>query len=202
MEFGFKIKNDLMVPAETVRMITGNVNSYTCRFEFEDAPEGFLWICVFRQGDAAYQQVIKDGACIVPKEVLEKAEPVYVGCYATKDSGGFARISTNWIPIALSEGAYSDASAPEIPAPDVWEDLVFRKLPYIGENGNWFVYYPDIEGYADSNVLAKGYTPKKGVDYWTDSEVAEVKADIAESIMDGITLSVGKDGIVTATKED
>lgn len=202
MEFGFKIKNDLLVPKGVARGVTGNVNSYTCRFELEDAPDDFLWICVFRQGANTYQQVIENGACIVPAEVLEKAEPLYVGCYATKESGDFARISTNWVSVPLSEGAYSDASAPKIPTPDVWEELLFKKLPYIGENGNWFLYYPHIEGYADSNVLAKGYTPKKGVDYWTDSEISEVKADIAESIMDGITLSVGEDGIVTATKED
>ena len=202
MEFGFKIKNDLLVPAGIFRAVTGNVNSYTCHFEIEAPTDELLWLCVFRQGDAAYQQVIENGKCVIPQEVLEKAEPVHVGCYATKENGNFVRISTNWVPIGVSEGAYLEATAPKIPTPDVWEELLFKKLPYIGDNGNWFFYQPNTAEYADSGVPAKGYTPQKGVDYWTDDDIARLEADIAKGLLAGMTFSVTENGIVTVSKED
>ena len=198
MEFGFKIKNDLLMPDGIFRAVTGNVNSYTCHFEFPECPDNFLWMCVFRQKDAVYQQVIEDGVCTIPREVLEKAEPVSVGCYATSTSGDFVRISTNWVSLTLSDGAYSEASSPKTPTRDVWEDLVFQKLPYIGENGYWFVYYPDSCSYQDSGILAKGYTPQKGVDYWTESDIS----DLSKTLLGGLIFSISEDGIVTVSKED
>ena len=198
MEFGFKIKNDLLMPDGIFRAVTGNVNSYTCRFEILEGPENFLWMCVFRQGSGTYQQVIEDGVCVIPREVLENAEPVSIGCYGTSKSGDFVRISTNWLSLSLADGAYSEASSPKIPSRDVWEDLVFQKLPYIGENGYWFVYYPDTCEYQDSGVLAKGYTPQKGVDYFTESDISE----LSQTLLGGLVFSISENGIVTISKED
>lgn len=37
--------------------------------------------------------------------------------------------------------------------------------PYIGENQNWYSFNPETQTFTDSGVLARGYTPVKGVDY-------------------------------------
>lgn len=201
MEFNFKIKDDLLIPSGIFRAASGSVNAYTCRFLIAEPKDNLLWICVFKRGDKAYQQVIENGKCTVPAEVLFDEGTIYIGCYATTETGEFVRISTNWVPITVGRGAYCDATAPEVPTPDVWEELVIKKLPYIGENGNWFVYSPN-GAYTDSGVAAEGFTPQKGVDYWTKEDIAKLEDDIKEELLDGLTFSVAEDGTVTVEKED
>ncbi len=187
MEFKFSIKNDLLVLNGQAKGVTGNVNSYVCSFDI--LTDGDLtWLCVFKQGENAYQQVIENGKCIMPKEVLEAVGEVQIGCYATNEE---KRISTNWVELNISEGAYTDATLPQEPLPDVWETLVMRTLPYIGENGNWYVYDKEKGEYIDSKQPSKGekgntgYTPVRGADYWTDADKAEIKAYVEEAILGG-----------------
>ncbi len=62
-------------------------------------------------------------------------------------------------------------------------------VPYVGNNGNWFKYDIVKDTYVDTGVKAEGvdgtngtngidgkdgYTPQKGVDYWTESDKAEI----------------------------
>ena len=187
VEFNFVIKNDRLVLNRQAKCVTGNVNSYTCNFEIL-MNNKFVWLCVFKQGENAYQQVIKDGKCIIPKEVLENAGVFQIGCYATNEN---ARISTNWIEIQVLEGAYTEATIPKEPTPDVWETLVMNTLPYIGENGNWYVYDREKGEYTDSRIGAKGengsagYSPIRGVDYWNDEDKEEIKTYVDEAVLGG-----------------
>ena len=65
------------------------------------------------------------------------------------------------------------------------------KSPYIGDNGNWYEWNDIQQGYVDTGVKAKGekgadgYTPQKGVDYWTDSDKEEIKSYVNEAILGG-----------------
>lgn len=67
-------------------------------------------------------------------------------------------------------------------------------LPIIGENQNWWVWDFDTEDYVDSGISAEGvdgeegYTPVKGVDYWTEADKAEIKSYIDTEIgnIDGV----------------
>lgn len=62
------------------------------------------------------------------------------------------------------------------------------KAPYVGENGNWFVYSTESGEWEDTGVTAEGkdgYTPKRGVDYWTPSDISAIKSYIDETILGG-----------------
>ncbi|MBO5059828.1 MAG: hypothetical protein J6C82_02805 [Clostridia bacterium] len=100
MEFNFAIKNDMLVLKGQAKCVTGNVNSYICKFEILTNSE-LTWLCVFKQDENAYQQVIENGKCVIPKEVLEQAKDIQIGCYATN---GDMRISTNWIEFNVVRG--------------------------------------------------------------------------------------------------
>ena len=158
MELNFKIQNDSLIAGSILQGKSGNVGTYVCKFDILDNKD-FLWFGVFKKGDSAYQQVIEDGRCIVPKEVLENSGNVEIGCYGTN---GDMRISTNWLIFSVKDGAYCDATAPEEPTPDVWEVLVMNTLPYIGETGNWYVYDKEKKEYVNSGVQAKGEKGDKG----------------------------------------
>ncbi len=152
MELNFKIQKDKLIAGSVLVGNSGNVGTYVCNFEISDKRD-FLWLCVFKKGDVAYQQVIENGRCVIPKEVLEESGNIKIGCYGTEDG---IRISTNWLTFCVEEGAYSDATSPQEPTPDVWETLVMKSLPYIGESGNWYVYDIEKEIYVDSGMQAKG----------------------------------------------
>ena len=57
--------------------------------------------------------------------------------------------------------------------------------PYIDSSGNWFIWDIATEKYIDSGVSALGYVPKKGVDYWTESDIAEIKKYVDSAILGG-----------------
>ena len=60
---------------------------------------------------------------------------------------------------------------------DVWIDPNGESAlyaPYIGDNGNWYVFDPETQTFVDSGVFAKAYTPIKGEDYYTAEEKAEM----------------------------
>lgn len=158
MELNFKIQKDRLIAGSILEGNSGNVGTYICDFDILENKD-FLWLCVFKKEDNAYQQVIENGKCSIPKEVLENAGQVEIGCYGTKDD---TRISTNWLTFRVEDGAYCEATAPEEPTPDVWEELVMNSLPYIGETGNWYVYDKEKKTYVDSKVQAKGEKGEKG----------------------------------------
>lgn len=80
----------------------------------------------------------------------------------------------------------------EFGKPTKWEAVDFPEsepsestIPYIGDNGNWWV------GENDTGVKAQGndgYTPIKGKDYYTDQDVAELVNEvlIALPIAEGV----------------
>ena len=190
MDFNFKIKGDRLIAGEILSGNSGNVNTYSCKFEMTGNSD-FVWICVFRVGEDAYQQVIENGACAIPYEVLKNAGDMEVGCYGTK---GDSRISTNWLKFKIENGAYCDATTPDEPTPDVWESLVLNTVPYIGENGNWFIFNRQLNRYEDSGRCSKGekgdkgdrgdagYTPKRGTDYWTEDDRNSVRKELEKDL--------------------
>lgn len=90
----------------------------------------------------------------------------------------------------------------EAPAPEkAWVDAVLEAAqnvkdatvhpPMIGENKNWWLWDFDTEDYVDSGICAKGehgdtgYTPQKGVDYWTEEDKVEIKGYVDDAILGG-----------------
>lgn len=187
MQYNFNVINDKMVCDKRDTPLTGNVNTYRCVFHIEADIKDLLWFCVFEREGEAYVQPILDNECFIPKEVLVREGAIKIGCYATNlKENDYKRISTNWVYFASLEGAYSEASVPEVPEPDLWEELVLKSVPIIGENGNWFVYDMTQREYVDSGVKARGdNTPIKGVDYWTEEDKAEIKSYVDDAILGG-----------------
>ena len=216
MKYNFTINESELIFAGPNKGYTGNVNTYICNFTFSEPNKEWLWFCIFKQGESTYRQMIQNNACTIPCEVLKNKGMLYIGCYAT-DTDGSKRISTNWVTLYVNEGAYCDATVPEVPAADVWETLVSKTVPVIGDNGNWFLYDLTAEKYVDSGKPSrgiqgeqgiqgakgdkgdrgpqgekgnkgdkgdvgakgdKGDKPVRGVDYWTEEDIAVISADL------------------------
>lgn len=72
--------------------------------------------------------------------------------------------------------------------------------PFIGENGNWWIGEEDTGVKAqgeDGEKGADGYTPVRGVDYWTEEDKAEIKDSISDPTYTNLLpLSTDTDGSV------
>ena len=201
MTHRFKIDNDYLTELTHFDAVSGNKNTYLCDFDIKCDENGGIWFAVFKNSEGVYVTPIENGKCTIPYEILEKENVAYLGCYAECD--GEKRISTNWVLINIGNGAYSDGTAPTPPEEELWERLLKNSVPVISENGNWFIYDMAEETYVDTGFTAKGdkvdkgdkgdtgeqgpkgdkgdkgdtgasgYTPQKGIDYFTEADLAE-----------------------------
>ena len=69
-------------------------------------------------------------------------------------------------------------------------DTISFKPPYISDSGNWFVWDEKTQSFIDTNVSAKGHTPQKGIDYFTEKDkndlVTEITTELKEVIQSAI----------------
>ena len=162
MIFEFTINNDYLKSAEVSAGNSGSKNVYTCQFEIDGEYRSFIWFCVFRGEENTYLQKLINNTCMIPYEILKSSGSIQIGCYAT-DTDGSKRVSTNWVTLYINEGAYCAATAPEVPAADVWETLVSKTVPVVGDNGNWFLYDLTSEKYVDSGKPSRGIQGEQGI---------------------------------------
>ena len=164
---------------------TGNVNSYICEFELSCEWENMNVFAVFCVNETAYTAaLLKDRTCILPNEVLEEEGEFFVGLYATNgDSDNLKRISTGLISARIEKGCFTDGLTPQIPTPDIWEQLISKTVPHIGDNNNWFVYDIEKNEYVDTGICAvldaKDIYSKEETDIFL-----EKKEDISNKVTD------------------
>ena len=126
-----------------------------------------------------YDVVLQDGKCTVPWEVIKA--PFFTVSVFCGDL-----VTANTIRVEVEKSGYCEGKNPGEPTPDIYNQLLNSvKPPYIGENGNWFVWDKDKKLFADSGINAKGNIPQKGVDYWNDEDKAEIKNYVDEAILGG-----------------
>lgn len=177
MDIKLYINNDKLTCRNFFSINTGNVETYRCVFDIKTTLPGLTWFCVFKQGENVHRRAIKDNSCSVP-EITDSNEPLFIGCYATNsDETDFKRLSTNWLNANLKSGAYSEATAPETPSPDVWETLVSKSVPIIGENGNWYLYDFSSGEYKDSGVSAQGTGGGGGASITVDDKISSTSTN-------------------------
>ena len=170
----FKIQNDRLTSLKYPTGVTGNVNTYICQFDIScDIPE-LMWFCVFIQGESVYIQEIADNRCVIPQEVLVDIKPIYIGCYGTNGKDNIKRVSTNQIFFDVKQGAYTEGTQPIVPTPDVWETLINKNIPYIGKNGNWYIYDIETKTYKDSGQPSVGGSGGGGTNL-TEEQINNIK---------------------------
>lgn len=121
-----------------------------------------------------YNHLLIDGRCYLPPELTAGHCEVSIFGYS---DGEVTRGTT--IPLQFNirrSGFVSSAETPIPPTPDLYAQLLqyLAKpvVPQVGENGHWFV------NGVDTGVTASGYTPQKGIDYWTPGDKQEIVDDV------------------------
>ena len=161
MQINFKIIDDrLALVGQYQRLVSGNTNTYVCKFENNNSDESLTWYAVFYASDGcAYRQEIQNGECYIPGAAI-KAEHQFslkIGVYGTVIAEDeVRRISTNLVLLNIVAGGYCEEAVSDVPSHDIWEEMVLKTIPLIGENGNWYIYDPEKKDYIDSGKPARG----------------------------------------------
>lgn len=198
----FDVKNQIIERTDKFDVVADSRNYLKARFNLSEEWIGDV-TAVFGFGRQFYNVVLdEDSTCIVPFEVIKKP-----GFSVSLFCDGEKLVTSNVVMVDVIGSGMIEGEVPDTPVPTVWHQYmsIMKKtvesgLPYIGDNGNWFLYNVDNGEYEDTGIAARavdGKTPVKGVDYWTEEDKAEIKTEFQPFI---VNVTVNEGNIATADK--
>lgn len=123
----FAVTGQRIELTEPVMLVAGTTNIYTAAFVFDSAWDGYIKTAVFSGYGVEREQLLTDGSCMVPWEVLLPGAYLKVGIYGTKDG---SRLPTIW----TSHRQYiHDGAGPTDEAADPSPVLVEQILQRMGD---------------------------------------------------------------------
>ncbi len=177
----FEVKNQKIRRKDSFEVVADSRNYLKAHFTFSDEWSGDI-TAIFGYKDKYYSVLLRNGECTVPWEVIKP-----YGFSVSVVCGD--RITTDCEVVEVKKSGYIEGQTPKAPTPDVYEQILCSVKPaYIGDNGNWFEWNAETKVFVDAEVRAKGedgYSPQRGIDYWTDEDKAEIKAYVDEAILGG-----------------
>ncbi len=215
----FEVKNQIIKKKDSFEVVADSRNYLTARFDLSEEWQGEVFV-VFGFDGKFFQVLLDEGsACTVPFEVI-KAPGFSVSLFC----GTEKLVTANVLMVDVAESGLEQGEEPAIPSPLWWQQYlekiqgaVRNGLPYIGDNGHWFLYDAEHGDYEDTGILAKGttgdvgpqgengrdgldgYTPQRGVDYWTDEDkaemVGEIRGNINWQLIESVTLEEDVSGV-------
>ena len=149
-------------------------DDYIAMFRFDSEWDNKIKTAEFIQGNDKYERVLKNDKCEVPPL---KSGLVRVGVYTSK-------MTSTPVLIGIRRSIKDFSGVPAEPPEDVYAQLTALVesgilkgdnglTPYVGENNNWWI------GDVDTDILARGYTPVKGTDYFTESEIQQIQNEVS-----------------------
>lgn len=184
---------------------THNRNFIFARFTFTEVWNGLEKTAIFtKEGLQTVYIPIKDGMCKIPNSFMQSPGPIIVSVFAGDlRTVGTAKIEV--VPSGYTDGEPEGPPDPPgsvfVRSPDGSVTLIRAaggQLQYFsddawhdghgkdgkdgepgpqGEKGDKGEHGPQGEPGADGRDGADGYTPERGLDYWTDADVAAMRAD-------------------------
>lgn len=181
---------------------SGGIECDTIEFTFCALWDGFSKVAVFYRNEReVYHVEICDDKCTIPKEVLVNPGYLYFGVFGVKD--GVTRTSSV-ISYKVEAGAITDGIKPPEPTPSIYEKIlkheeeIAKKLnaSELPTAINTALAQAKESGEFDGPAGADGYTPVKGVDYYTDAD----RDELVQAVMSALP-SGGTDGQVLTRTE-
>ena len=181
MELVFNVARQIISLKDTETKVVAKSRNYLqCKFCFcDDWSEATKTAVFVSASGETYNVLLENDSCLVPWEVIEHP-------HFTVSVFGGDRITANKVVVKVMKCGYCEGETPKPPTPDIYTQILnSAKPPYIGDNENWFVWDPKQTAFIDSGIAAAGYTPEKGVDYWTESDIEEIKSYVDDAILKG-----------------
>lgn len=155
-------------------------SDYIAEFHFDDEWNGKVKTARFVQNGEYVDVVLADDRCQIPPL---KTGFIRVGVFTDSMTSTYADV---YYKTSIKDGSGNPTEPPE----DVYAQLTALiesgilkgddgLTPYVGSNNNWWI------GDIDTGVLARGtdgedgYTPVKGVDYFTEEEIQQIQNEVS-----------------------
>ncbi len=188
----FEVNNQIIVRKDEFSVVADSKNYLKAHFKLSAEWQGDV-IALFGYERRVFQVLLdENNSCSVPFEVIKTPSfSVSLAC------GTEELVTANVLNVNVEASGFAEGEEPLEPTPDLWQqyiakmqDNIENALPYIGDNGHWFLYNAEIEDYEDTGILARGtqgekgdggqngHTPVKGEDYWTPEDIAEIRSYI------------------------
>jgi len=155
----FGVNNQKITRLDNNEVVEKSRNYLTCAFSFSDDWKDVKKTALFTSASGeSYEVILEEDTCLVPWEVINNP-------HFTVSVVGGDRITANKIVINVLKSGYCEGKTPSEPTPDVYTQLINSiETPYIGDNGNWFIYSKEKKKHIDSCIYAGGNDGKDGKD--------------------------------------
>ncbi len=195
----FEVKNQIIERKDSFSVVADSKNYLKAHFELSEEWQGDV-VALFGYAGRVVQVLLdEDNSCIVPFEVIKTP------CFSVSLVCGTEEIVTaNVLNVNVEASGFAEGEESQEPTPDLWQQYMAKmqgnienSLPYIGDNGHWFLYNVETQDYEDTGILARGtmgpqgekgtdgqngHSPVKGADYWTPEDKAEIINDVLEAL--------------------
>ena len=195
-----QVNKSVMTPYRITAGTRGSYAAENVRFRFSVEWDGLTKKLVFfpQRGTPLYC-VYRDGdEVVIPARVMRCAgDNVFVLSGYELTDGKIGRKVVTATGIVYVAPTMSDTlNEPDIPEPTVFEEIIAKiGAPYIGENGNWYIWDEETRDFADSGVPATGPHGETGRGLVILGKYDTV-ADLEEAVTDpevGDAYDVGED---------
>ena len=203
MELQFSIKHQNLIRTDTSRVVEKSRNYLYAVFNFSEEWTGVIKTASFRHDkDVSYDVILNESeTCKVPWEVIREGQ-IHVSVY------GGDLITTNIAVIDVEQSGYAEGEEPGEPTPDVYTQIL--KIIETGEiQGTAGPEGPQGprgdrgEAGAKGDPGDNGITPVKGVDYFTEEDLADLpylsnSSPKLEAPLDAGSFDIADAGNITA----
>ena len=175
-------------------------NIHKIQFDFSsEYTDDLVKVALFSIDNHTYKKIISNNECDIPPEVLTKRGYSILGVYAykTEQDTLVLRYSPSPTRISVYDGSYkaeAENSEPITPSEiEQYQQILQNSLQNFQNEFNTLAQNTETsiteieeelqrkvdEGYFDGE---DGYTPQKGVDYFTQEDIEEIEGDILNEV--------------------
>lgn len=176
MELQLKVDKQSIYRKDSNRVVADSKNYVTAHFEFSEewtSPKTAL----FANDEKVYSVILDENdSCTVPWEVIKP-----YGFWISVFCGDL--ITANKAEVRVEESGYREGETPQSPSPTVYDQLLNTAL-------NAEELAQSVRDDADAGKFdgqqgepgTDGYTPQRGVDYWTEGDKQEIVNDVVSAV--------------------
>ena len=154
-------------------LASGDVGTVRVEYALDSYWDGYVPSGTFytgKQPEDVYEQPLSGGACVIPWEVLQEDGVLYIGLRGV-DAAGLVKTAAP-VRYRVEKGSPCGNGTAVEPTPDVYQQI-------LAVAGNAESIAQSVRDDADAGVF-DAYTPVRGKDYWTESDVNSINEHIAK----------------------
>jgi hypothetical protein len=200
MQLNFVVESQRIARSDHERPHSGSIGYLSADFTFSTDWDGLVKTAIFvtAAGTPYAVQLDADDKCAVPSQAITSPH-MLVSVRGDSVSGETVFVPTAGYRVDIIAAGVTEGETPEPPTPDVYAEMLnSMKEPYVGENGNWFVWDTDTRNFVDSGKPSKGNVMYATFDY--DATTGEITMHTPDSYT-GPTFYINADGEIVVGME-